>query len=390
MVGVSLSVPGAASAQVNSSSDSKFAAIVIDAATGEVMYARRADSPRYPASISKLMTLYLTFDALSTGKLKLTDEITMSRHAASMQPTKLGVRAGRTITVDEAIQAICIKSANDVAVAMAEHLGGSETRFGALMTLKAHQLGMSHTNFINASGLPDPRQVSSARDIALLSQALMRDFPQYYRYFGQRSFTYGRSTMNNHNNLLRSMPGVDGLKTGYTNASGYNLAASAVRDNTRLITVVLGGASNAQRDDRVAALLNTGFQVAEQRDQGLELADMQTLFEPRQYARIETPDDPNLYPVSDVEVAQGDAPAAAPRGDYMVQVGAFKQRSQAQTQIRDVNRRFGDVLGDFESDIGDRVNGFFRARFKGMTEEAARSACATLKASRVTCMVIGP
>src|SRR5690606_10372414 len=144
----------------------------------------------------------------------------------------------QTIRVEDAIQALTVKSANDIAVALAEHLGGTETKFAALMTLRAHELGMTSTRFVNASGLPDTRQVSTARDLAVLSRSIMRDYPQYYSYFGVKQFTYGGVTMNNHNRLLRQMPGVDGLKTGFTNASGFNLAASAVRDGRRLIAVV--------------------------------------------------------------------------------------------------------------------------------------------------------
>ena len=200
----------------------RYAAIVVDANTGEVLYSRNADSQRYPASITKIMTLYLTFEALASGRLRLDDTITISPHAARMPPTKLGLRPGETITVDEAMRAIAVKSANDMAVALAEKLGGSEEQFAALMTLRAQELGMTNTRYVNASGLPDSRQVSSARDIALLSRSVMRDFPQYYSYFGVRQFSYRGSTISNHNHLLDSMPGVDGLKTGFTNASGYS------------------------------------------------------------------------------------------------------------------------------------------------------------------------
>ncbi|HYE46741.1 MAG TPA: D-alanyl-D-alanine carboxypeptidase family protein, partial [Caulobacter sp.] len=202
----------------------KYAAVVVDANTGEVLYAKRADSPRYPASITKVMTLYLAFEAISDGRMKGSDLITVSARAAAQPPTKLGMTAGDVITVDDAMKAITVKSANDMAVALAEHMAGSEAKFAALMTLRAQELGMLNTRFVNASGLPDSRQISSARDIAILSRAVMRDYPQYYSLFNLRSFTFRGVTMNNHNRLLNRMPGVDGLKTGYTNASGYNLA----------------------------------------------------------------------------------------------------------------------------------------------------------------------
>ena len=258
----------------------RYAAIVVDANSGEVLYSKHADSPRYPASITKIMTLYLTFEALSAGRLSLNDSITVSAHAASMSPTKLGIPAGGSVKVDDAIRAMAIKSANDMAVAMAEKIGGSESRFAALMTLRAQELGMTNTRFVNASGLPDSRQLTSARDIAILSRSVMRDYPQYYGYFGQRQFVYRGNAMANHNHLLDSMPGVDGLKTGFTNASGFNLAASATRDGRRLIAVVLGGNSSSARDNNVQDLLTTGFDVLRRRDRGEVITVAQNLFEP--------------------------------------------------------------------------------------------------------------
>jgi D-alanyl-D-alanine carboxypeptidase (penicillin-binding protein 5/6) len=275
----------------------RYTAIVVDANTGEVLYSKRADSQRYPASITKIMTLYLTFEALQSGRLHLDDRLTISAHANSMAPTKLGLGVGAQIRVDDAIRALAVKSANDMAVALAERIGGSESRFAALMTLRAQELGMANSQFVNASGLPDRRQLSTSRDIALLSRAVMRDYPQYYGYFGIHRFTYRGETMTNHNHLLDTMPGVDGLKTGFTNASGYNLAASAVRNGRRLIAVVMGGNSWAARDANVADLLNTGFEVLRRRDLGEKITIAQSLFEP----------EPNGPIVAPGAVEQGDA-----------------------------------------------------------------------------------
>jgi D-alanyl-D-alanine carboxypeptidase len=183
-------------------------------------------------------------------------------------PSKSGLRAGETITVDTALRVAALKSANDIAVALAEKVGGSEPRFAALMTLRAQELGMTNTRFVNAHGLPDSRQITTARDIAILSRAVMRDYPQYYSYFSQKSYQFRGQRLTNHNHLLNSMPGVDGIKTGYTNAAGFNLAASAVRDGKRLIAVVLGGQSPASRDDNVEDLLNAGFEVMAKRKLG--------------------------------------------------------------------------------------------------------------------------
>lgn len=406
-----LSAPSFAHAQANVASESRYAAIVIDAASGEVLYAKRADSPRYPASITKVMTLYLVFEAMAQGKLKLTDEITFSRNAASKQPTKLGIPAGKSITVDEAIQALAIQSANDVATAVAEHLGGTESRFAAMMTLRAQELGMSQTRFVNASGLPDSRQLSSAQDIAILSRSMMRDYPQYYGYLGQKTFNYAGRRMNNHNGLLHRMPGVDGLKTGFTSASGYNLAASAVQGDRRLIAVVLGGRSNATRDNEVERLLNVGFDVIRRRDAGEVITVAQNLFEPREYERVPQ-DSFQLAAVDESEgedAGIGDAeepvanspvpnpPARAAReparpatGRYIVQVGAFKSKNDAQSQLRQMAQRFKAHFDDAASRVGSRTNGFYRAQFTGLTAEAARAACATLKAKRQVCMVIEP
>ena len=184
------------------SSEPRYSAIVMDARSGEVLYEKRSDSPRYPASITKIMTMYLAFEALATGRLKETDIITVSPLAASQAPTKLGLRPGDTITVEDAMHAIAVKSANDMAVALSERIGGTESRFAAMMTMKAQELGMTHTRYVNANGLPDSRQITSAHDIAILARAVLRDYPQYYSYFSQEQFTFRGQTMNNHNGLL--------------------------------------------------------------------------------------------------------------------------------------------------------------------------------------------
>jgi D-alanyl-D-alanine carboxypeptidase (penicillin-binding protein 5/6) len=226
------------------------------------------------------MTLYLAFEQMAAGRLRLDDRVVISRFAANQRPSRLGLKPGDTISVDECIRSIATKSANDMAVALAEHLAGSEAKFAALMTTRARALGMSATTFTNASGLPDARHISTARDIATLSRAMIRSFPQYYGYFQQQQFVYGTQTLNNHNRLLGAMPGVDGIKTGYTNAAGFTLAASAVRDGRRLIAVVLGAPASRARDSNVASLLNAGFTVLDARNRGQRLQVADTLAEP--------------------------------------------------------------------------------------------------------------
>lgn len=254
----------------------KYAALLVDADTGEILYSRQADAERFPASITKVMTLYMVFERLAAGTLRLEDRVTFSRNAAAQAPSKLGLKVGQSLTVDQAIRALTTKSANDVAVAVAEHIGGTDVKFGQMMTARAQQLGMSNSRFVNPNGLPDPRQVTTARDIYLLSKATIEHFPQYYHYFQIQQFSMNGQVMPNHNHLLRTMSGVDGIKTGFTRAAGFTLTASAVRDGKRLIAVVLGGPTRIARDANVETLLTAGFSVmnARQRGQLVQVADV--------------------------------------------------------------------------------------------------------------------
>ncbi|MGH8578634.1 MAG: D-alanyl-D-alanine carboxypeptidase family protein [Gammaproteobacteria bacterium] len=236
------------------------AAVVVDAQTGRVLREVNADERNYPASLTKMMTLYLVFEALEDGRLLPKDRLRVSRHAASMVPTRLGLKTGQRIRVEDAILALVTRSANDAAVVLAEALGETEGQFARIMTGKAQWLGMSDTVFRNASGLPDKGQISTARNMATLALALLRDFPQYYRYFSTRAFAYKGRRYHNHNALLNAYPGADGIKTGYTRASGYNLVASAARAGQRLIAVVLGGKGARSRDRQTMQLLDQGFQ----------------------------------------------------------------------------------------------------------------------------------
>ncbi|MEF2073969.1 D-alanyl-D-alanine carboxypeptidase family protein [Consotaella aegiceratis] len=232
------------------------AAIVIDAATGRVLYAEEADALRYPASLSKLMTLYLTFEQIQAGRLSLDDDLLVSAEAASKPPAKLGLTAGSTIRVRDAIQALAVKSANDVASVIAENLAGSDEAFARAMTAKAKALGMSRTNFVNPSGLPDPRQISTARDIALLARAVRSHFPQFTPLFAESGFDYGGKHYKATNHLLGKVPGVDGMKTGYIRDSGFHLVATCRRGSKRVIVVVLGGKTARARDEEVVALID--------------------------------------------------------------------------------------------------------------------------------------
>lgn len=236
-----------------------YASLLMDASTGRVLYEANADLPRYPASLTKMMTLYMLFEALDEGRLTLGQPLYTSSHASVQSPTKLGLHPGQSISVEDAILALVTKSANDAAAVIAEALGGSEEHFAWQMTAKAHQLGMNQTNFANASGLPDQNQVTTARDMAILALALLHDFPHYYQYFGTERFYWGGTYHPNHNRLLGAYPGVDGIKTGYTHASGFNLVASAQRDGRRLIGVVMGARSPGSRSAIMTSLLDQAF-----------------------------------------------------------------------------------------------------------------------------------
>ena len=237
----------------------KDAAIVVDGLSGRVLYERNAYEIRYPASLTKMMTLYLLFEAFDTGKLTFESELPTSSFAASQSPTKLNLRRGETIPAKTAMEALIVRSANDVAVVVAEALGGTEEGFARLMTQKAGELGMLNTHFANASGLPDAKQISTAADMALLGRRLAYDFPEYYPFLALTEFRFKGHTYRGHNTLLGSFEGTDGIKTGYIRASGFNLVTSAVRGNKHLVGVVMGGTTAARRDDEMKRLLETAF-----------------------------------------------------------------------------------------------------------------------------------
>ena len=426
-------------------SQPKYASIVVDAKTGEVLYEQNADAHRYPASITKIMTLYLTFEALADHRLSTNDRLVISPHAAAMAPSKVGLRPGQTISVHDALDAIAVLSANDMAVAMAEKLGGTEAHFAELMTAKAKQLGMTNTQYVNASGLPDNRQLTTARDISTLSRAVLRDFPQYYSLFSTRQFTYLGRTTKNHNHLLGSMPGVDGIKTGFTNASGFNLAASAVRDDHRLIAVVLGGSSTAARDLHVEDLLDAGFTVFKKREMGQQTTIAQNLREPLPVGAVDRApteqgdgDEAGVHIVVDgkaprvhetIKSKGDDAPActvkrvrvhhklvkrcvaptadtgsqaksaktvqaqaakAGSDGDWLVQLGAYKSSAQARAQLARMNTKFSEVLSASDGGRVERASGNYRVRFIGLSADQAKDACETIKAQGQACLALRP
>ncbi len=380
------------------------AAIVMDADTGAVLYAEGADRRIYPASLTKMMTLYMVFEALESGRLGLRDRIGISRRAAGMPPSRLGLRPGQSLTVEQAILALVTKSANDVAVAIAERLAGTEWRFAKRMTSKARALGMRRTTFRNASGLPNSRQRTTVRDMAVLARALIRDHPRYYRYFSRRSFTFRGRRYGNHNRLLGRYAGLDGVKTGYIRASGFNLAASAVRDGRRVIAVVAGGRSARARDRRVAELLDLGFRrlgsrlvadapIPRPRPGGIALASLpeaapmatELAFPVPQMRRAPLARQP-VTPVA----ARSPRPRMVERF-YGIQVGAFLRAGQARKVAFRARKLAPDILLDANVAVSKRRGRnrtFYRARIVGLTLAEAREACRVLESRRQDCLVV--
>jgi D-alanyl-D-alanine carboxypeptidase len=266
-----------------------YSSIVVDGNSGAVLQASSPDALRHPASLTKVMTLYLLFERLDTGKIKLDTPLNVSEHASEQDPTKLDLKPGQTITVEDAIKGVVTKSANDAAVVIAENLGGSEEAFAKQMTQTAHALGMAHTTYVNASGLPDDDQLTSARDQTLLGRAIQDRFPQYYKYFSTESFVFRGEAMRNHNHLLGSIEGVDGIKTGFTRASGFNLLTSVHRDGRYIVAAVMGGPSAADRDDRMRDLIGEHLREASLRRTAPMIAEAAPREEPKPVAVAKPP-----------------------------------------------------------------------------------------------------
>ncbi len=294
-----------------SSHSPAYAAIVVDANTGSVLHSANADAIRHPASLTKIMTLYMLFERLESGKLSLDSQLRVSEHAADQAPTKLGLREGQTISVDDAIKGLITRSANDAAAVVAENLAGSEEEFARQMTRKARALGMNNTTYRNASGLPDSAQVTTARDQATLGRAIQERFPRYYKYFSTRSFTFRGQRISNHNRLLGSVDGVDGIKTGYIRASGFNLVTSVKRKGRHVVAVVLGGTSAGARDARMRALLAQHVDSAATRKTAPMIAEAPVRDTPAPRAAAARPETGGA---NRFEMASAATAAVAPRG----------------------------------------------------------------------------
>ena len=374
----------------------RYASIVIDFETGQVLHETNADTRNYPASLAKMMTLYLAFEALDAGNLTLDQRLPISRRAAGMTPSRLGLTAGRTIKVRDAILALITKSANDAAVVLAEAMGTKEGRFARIMTKKARALGMKRTNFRNASGLPNRRQLSTARDMATLARALIRDYPKYYDFFSTQKFTYNGRTYRNHNGLLRRYKGADGLKTGYIRASGFNLAASAERNGRRLIAVVFGGKTPKSRDRHIARLMDRAF--ARLATAGIDKVPGPPPRKPlTAVAQLDAADTGAPLPAPAAASARvetpemGSAVRAVPERVWGIQVGAYYRYRQAEQAAVRVVDRLPDMLAQTRvhvPQIKGRRGRIYRARRVGLTRAEADAACQRLAALKLDCLVV--
>lgn len=380
-----------------------YASIVIEADSGRVLYAVDENETNYPASLTKMMTLYLVFEALDAGTLKLDQALPVSSHAAGRPPSRLGLRPGQSIRVRDAILALTTKSANDAAVVLAEALGGTEAAFARKMTTKARELGMASTVFRNASGLPDRAQVSTARDLARLSQALIHHHPERYHYFSARSFSWGGRTYGTHNHLLNDYGGVDGIKTGYIRASGFNVATSAVRGGQRLIAVVMGGETASLRDRHMAALLDTAFEgiatakaTWPDRPPVIPVASASTLH-PRgtstAQATHRTVPAAAAAPTQMIPVSTSGGSAEQIRlvGDrtWAIQVGVFSSPASAEMVAQKAARLLYDLPDAVTVGVTtkSRPNNapLYRARIIGVSREVALQACERLVRSEMEC-----
>ena len=400
---------------------------IMDAKTGKVLASSNADDLNHPASLTKMMTLYMTFEAIHRGKLSWNTRIPVSRFAAAKPPTKLGLKPGGTVTVREAVDGMIIKSANDAAAAMAEALGGSESGFARLMTQKAREIGMRRTTFLNASGLPNMQQWTTARDMSTLAVALINNYPQEYRLFSQAGFNYRGRSVRGHNNLMYRYEGMDGIKTGYTNASGFNLVSAVRQGNRRVIGVVMGGATARGRDALMASLLDRYIPKASSVSSSRLIASVGGGKTPRQIEIASTSDDvavdvdaqttattapaparkrtevvPMAFAAASNVTVPMDRPAAmdeilvanksAATGSWQVQIAATPTAQAAKDLLSEAKSKAGNALANaspYTEAVGKGGNTVYRARFVGFaSRDDANSACSALKRKDFDCMLL--
>ena len=383
----------------------RYASIILEESSGKVLFSRNADKQLRPASLTKIMTLYLMFEALQQKKVTMGTRMKVSRTAASRSPSKLYLKPGHTITVKNAILALVTKSANDVATVVAEHLGGgNEREFARKMTRKAKSLGMSRTIFRNASGLPHSSQYSTARDMARLGMAVRRDFPQYFHYFSRTQFNWNGRKFKNHNRLLKTFQGTDGIKTGYTNAAGFNLVATAERNGVRLIGVVFGGKTGRSRDKHMVSIL--GKQFKRVKTIQVKRLPAPSLPTPRPAEILQAAAKPTPVGVR-APVSSASQPATAPLSvaapprpprildappqQWSIQVGSFSRRISAHKAAISARRTAGTVLTRRPAQLSLVIHGqipLWRVQFRKLEEDEARAACAALFSAGSACIAL--
>ena len=374
-----LSIAFIGSLLLTNTAQASTSSIMIDASNGKIISQSNADERRFPASLTKLMTLYLTFEALDKGYLKMTDKLIVSRHAASMEPSKLGLRAGQTIQVKQAINALIVKSANDCAVVLAEALADTESQFALKMTAKAKKLGMNKTTFKNASGLPNTAQKTTARDMAKLGAAMYRDFPQYYKLFAQTTCSYGGRKLYTHNHVLQKFKGADGMKTGYTRAAGFNIVTSAQRKGHRVIAVTMGHKTFAERDKKVMSMMETGLTKLAQNDRDTT-ANM--------YARLKPASQIQDHSASSaIEIASQDL------GDKIwgIQIGAFSNYAKARNYALKIKQSTLSFFKGKNIRVEPVTTGaavIYRSKIVGFARNDADDACQKLKSKNQSCIVV--
>ncbi len=356
--------------------------IMIDAGNGDIMYKMNADELRYPASLTKLMTLYITFNALENNHIKLTDKLNVSRVAAGRSPSRLGVRAGQTITVKDAIMAVIVKSANDCATVLAEHFADSEADFAVLMTQTAHKLGMKNTTFKNASGLPNSKQKTTAHDMAVLAMAVYHHFPQYYSWFSAKSFTYKGQKIYGHNNILKTFNGADGMKTGYTAASGYNIVTSAKRDGKRVIAVTMGHDDVKDRDRKVAKMMDSGLKSLNS-DKAFDMASLSKEINSATKTKKRVIAKAKKYTPAKSRVV-------ASSGNYAIQVGSFSDYKRARNHALSVKNKLAKQYAVRNIKI-EKVQSagktIYRSKVTGLAKNTASQICRNMKRSNQSCFV---
>jgi D-alanyl-D-alanine carboxypeptidase len=378
----------------------RYASIIVNETTGEVLYSRSADKPLYPASLTKVMTLYLVFEALEEGRITMTTGMKVSNTAAGRSPSKLGLRAGSTLTVKDAILSLVTKSANDAATVIAEHLAKTERNFAKKMTRKARALGMRRTTFRNASGLPNAQQRSTARDMARLAVAIRKDFPQYFHFFKTVKFSYRGKSYKNHNKLLTQFQGTDGIKTGYIKASGFNLIATAERNGTRLVGVVFGGRTGHSRNKHMIFLLNKQFKKLPSITPAVvRKTKHKTIKPPPKKPQVikvlaakstsagRKPDISTDLPTLDDPIAE----RAPDPSSWGIQVGSFVRRTNAHLAARNARQVASHILSDRTAKLRPVIYGtvtFWQVQFHGFDEDRAREICVELLQSGMACIAV--